>query len=136
MLARRNVHRFAELARCAIKTRSFTVNRMILALGLMAAAAIPTLGMAQPYERDQGRYCDDQGRCFDRAPDARDYSRDSGYRDQDAGRDYSRREGDQFTGRVGSHWIDAYGRRCAWREVSFHDNDGYQAFKWVTVCRE
>jgi hypothetical protein len=109
--------------------------KIILALGLMAAAGLPTAAMAQPYDPDQGRYCDDQGRCSDRAPDVRDDSRDSSYSDQATGRD-NRGDRDQYTGRVGSHWVDAYGRRCAWREVSFRDNDGYQAFKWVTVCRE
>ena len=108
--------------------------KMILALSVMAAMATPTLTMAQPYDRDQGRFCDDQGRCSDRAPDARDYSRDSGYGDQDTGRGDAR--GDQYTGRVGAHWTDGTGRRCAWREVTFQDNDGARAFKWLTVCRE
>jgi len=121
--------------------------KIILALGLMTAAA-PTLATAQPYDRDEGRYCDDQGRCSDRpAPNARDESSDSSYRGQSTGRDdrgdsdqYTGRNdrGDvgQYTGRVGSHWIDADGRRCAWREKSVRDDDGDQAFKWVTVCRE
>jgi hypothetical protein len=104
--------------------------RMILALGIMAAAAIPTMTLAQPYDNDQGRYCDDQGRCSDRAPDARDYSRDSGYTGRGLGRD------DHYTGRVGARWVDGYGRQCAWREVTFHDADGAQAFKWVTVCAQ
>ena len=110
--------------------------RMVLALGLIAAAA-PGLAMAQPYDNDQGRYdndqgryCDDQGRCSDRAPDARDYSRDSGYTGRGLGRD------DHYTGRVGARWVDGYGRQCAWREVTFHDADGAQAFKWVTVCAQ
>lgn len=108
--------------------------KLILALGLMTAAAIPTAAMAQRYD-DQGRYCDDQGRCSDRAPNVREDSRDSSYSDQATGRD-DRGDRDQYTGRVGSHWVDDNGRRCAWREVSFRDNDGYQATKWVTVCRE
>jgi hypothetical protein len=113
--------------------------KMILALGLMAAAAIPTAATAQPYDPDQGRYCDQQGQCSDRssdrAPDVREDSRDSSYSDQATGRD-DRGDRDQYTGRVGSHWVDDNGRRCAWREVSFRDDDGYQATKWVTVCRE
>jgi len=109
--------------------------RMISALGLMAAAVTPTLAIAQTYDRDQSRYCDDQGRCSDRAPDARDYSHDSGYSDQDTGRDDRGDAGDRYTGRVGAHWVNAYGRQCAWREVTFRDDDGYQAFKWITDCR-
>ena len=119
--------------------------KMILALGLMATAATPTLVSAQPYDRDQGRYCDEQGRCSDQAPDARGDTRDSSYDDQyshpdyradpDQYRDY-RSDRDQYTGRVGSRWVDANGRRCAWREVGFRDDDGYQAFKWVPVCRD
>jgi hypothetical protein len=109
--------------------------KIVSVLGVMAAMAIPTLTTAQPYERDQGRYCDDQGRCSDQAPDARDYNRDSGYNDQANGQDH-RGDRDQYTGRVGAHWVDGVGRRCAWREVTFQDNDGAQAFKWVTVCHE
>ena len=112
------------------------MNRMFLALGLMAAAAAPTLAVAQPYDSDQSRYCSDRGGCSDRAPDARDYSRDSDYSGQDTNRNDRRDEGDRYTGRVGSHWVDAYGRQCAWREVTFRDDDGYQAFKWVADCRE
>lgn len=108
--------------------------KLILALGLMAAAAPLTLAMAQPYDRDDGRYCDDRGRCSDRTPDARDYSRDSSYSERANGRDDDG-DRDQYTGRVGSHWTDAEGRRCVWREVTFHDNDRYRAFKWVTECR-
>jgi hypothetical protein len=124
--------------------------RMVLALGLIAAAA-PGLAMAQPYDNDQGRYdndqgryCDDQGRCSDRAADAHDYSRDSNYDDRGRG---DRQDGyyddrgqgagryEQYTGRVGARWVDGYGRECAWREVTFRDTDGAPAYKWITRCQ-
>ena len=109
--------------------------KLALALALAASMA-PALAFAQPYygdERDQ--YCDQQGRCYDRA-------NPRGYDDQDYGRyddwNYGRSYRDQdyhYTGRVGSHWTDEEGRRCAWREVEWRDDDGYAATKWITVCR-
>ena len=129
---------------------------MKLALALaLATAAAPTLALAQD---SYDEYCDPSGGCayrnydqdYGASPYGRDYGRydyqydrdDRGY-DRDSGgaydQGYGRRGADDrgygYTGRVGSHWIDAAGRRCAWREVSWRDDDGYQATKWVAECR-
>ncbi|MGA0601984.1 hypothetical protein ACO2Q3_14860 [Caulobacter sp. KR2-114] len=71
---------------------------------------------------------DDQG-----PPSAGAYGADSAYQ----GPDYAPPPAvdGQFTGRTGASWRDDNGRRCQWREVVRQDGDGYDSYKWVTVCR-
>ena len=121
------------------------------ALALALATAAPTFALAQD---SYDEYCDPSGQCSYRYDDDQDYSRygrDYGYeRDYDRdygdrgdydysrGYDYGRGNeggGYAYTGRVGSRWIDEEGRRCAWREVTWLDTDGYRATKWIADCR-
>ena len=126
--------------------------RLVLVAAATAALAAPAGAQAQSYY--------DQQHGYSQSPPADDYdargddhSHDGGDRDG-AGRDnggggYGRPDtygnsGDEgyrgegqgrFTGRVGASWRDDYGRRCQWREVARRDADGYNAYKWVTICR-
>ena len=131
--------------------------KFALAAAVLATACMPLAAVAQPYDDQGGGYSDqgsqsddsDQGARDngddrgDRTSDRNDQTYDQGDRNSDRGddQDYSRRHRDadhpdqRFTGRVGASWRDADGRRCSWREVTFHDDDGAQAFKWITVCR-
>jgi hypothetical protein len=133
--------------------------RLVLALGVLSTAALPVAAAAQAYpsqdpdagyqqgysgwgdnsyrgDADRGYDDQDNDRSDDsdaQAPAADAYGRDSGYRGADPG--YAP-GGDRFTGRVGAAWRDDAGRRCQWREVSHRDADGYDAYKWVTLCRD
>jgi hypothetical protein len=119
------------------------VIKLALAAAIAATSLLPLAVSAQPYDNrdsgysDQGPpgYQDDRGDNDNRQDyDRQDQDYGRGDRADDRGGD--RDHGDQqFTGRVGSSWRDQDGRRCAWREVTFHD-DGAQAYKWVTVCRD
>jgi hypothetical protein len=113
--------------------------KIALALALVTSAA-PSFALAQSnYDRS---YCDDSG-CYDRGY----YTEAYGYPVYDADRgvyydDYRYvryyapgAHGYTYTGRVGAHWIDAYGRSCAWREVAWRDDDGFAATKWIATCR-
>jgi hypothetical protein len=119
--------------------------RLALAAALAAAALLPVAAAAQPYGYDQPTpYPDERS-----SRSAGDYGRDSSVRDNDRGdQDYDREsgtsgdrgydrddQGEHYTGRAGAAWTDAEGRRCRWREVTRADEDGYQSYKWVTVCR-
>jgi len=122
-----------------------------LLLGL-TASALACSAMAQSYDddrngydgpgyQDQGRYYDqgrtyDQGRDDDRG-DWRTYDR--GYRYDRRGDDGDRwasgvQQGAHLTSRVGNSWRDADGRWCSYRELTWTDSDGYQAYKWVPYC--
>ena len=122
-----------------------------LAATLAGAVALPAAAVAQAYRDSAPGYYD--------PPQAGDYGRDSVDRDDensdngynggddryghgddrwrgDTGQGYGGQGyGDRFTGRVGAAWRDDDGRRCQWREVARRDEDGYDAYKWVTVCR-
>jgi hypothetical protein len=137
------------------------MKKLILA-GLAAIALLPAIARAQPYDGNQS-YSDDprygDQRDNDNPPPRRapppanwrgDPDRadqdDGGWSDQDradndADRDdyaSSRYEGYRsvYSGRTGASWRDAEGRSCQWREVVRRDNDGYDAYKWVPVCRD
>jgi hypothetical protein len=108
------------------------IRHAIAGVGL-AAALLPAAALAQPYysyDPPTPYHGEDGG-----VKSAQDYGRDtSAYvddndRSYDAGRQH-------FTGRVGASWRDADGRLCRWREVTREESDGYQSFKWVTVCRD
>ena len=128
--------------------------KLLFAAGLIACAT-PAVTIAQPYGDASPRYQSDSAR-DDANRDSDDADSDTGV-DSDADyddarrpdpydrydRDESRRDyamrGDReqhYTGRVGAAWIDAEGRSCRWREVSWPDHDGNAAYKWVTVCRD
>lgn len=125
--------------------------RLLLALGALSAAALPAAVLAQDYspygegnsnERGYSGWGDDSYRHVDgdqdrdvddQAPSAGAYGRDSAYQGDDTGYASGR---DHFTGRVGAAWRDPAGRYCRWREVAHRDADGYEAYKWVTLCRD
>ena len=128
--------------------------RLLLALGVLSAAALPAAALAQEdspydqgsaaapgysgwgdnsYHQDGGDHDDDDD--YGQAPSADAYGRDSGYQGVDPGYGDAR-GGDRFTGRVGASWRDGAGRYCRWREVAHRDADGYDAYKWVTLCRD
>jgi len=101
--------------------------RLVIAAGVAAAALLPAAAMAQPYYEPPTNYPDQQSRSADdnsRDSSDRDYDQDQdrgGDRDYDRGRgdaDRGQEQGDHFTGRVGSAWMDADGRRCRWREAA------------------
>ena len=126
----------------------------------LAMAAAPVASLAQGYSdddrgySDQGGYYDRNGD-YDNDQDRGDYSDQDRYssdQDDSDNRSYESRSyegrsygsyrsaglhpGEHYTGRVGSTWRDAYGRDCAWREVSWWDRDGNQAYRWVQECRD
>ena len=131
--------------------------RLVLVAAAAAALAAPAGAQAQSYYDQQRGYSqsppgdDDYARGDDYARDG--YSRDGGDRygaaPDNGGDGYGRPEaygnaGDEgyggesqgvFTGRVGASWRDDFGRHCQWREVARRDADGYDAYKWVTICR-
>jgi len=134
--------------------------KVLIGLGALAACALPLSAAAQSYHQanpqDEGAaawrdynfrpnsdqeaygngaddsrgYADDEDQG---PPSAQAYGADSAYE----GPDYAPPppSGEQFTGRVGAGWRDDQGRFCRWREVVRRDGDGYDAYKWVTVCR-
>jgi hypothetical protein len=111
------------------------MTRIALAAGLLATALAPAAAMAQVYYDPPSHH-------YNEVPSADKYYRDSAAlaadKNYDWGREAQRRaidDQDQFTGRVGSAWRDGQGRRCQWREVTWRDDDGYAAYKWVTICR-
>lgn len=134
--------------------------RLLLALGALSATALPAAALAQddsPYDQgraaapgysgwgdnsyrhDGGDQDNDADDDYGQAPSADAYGRDSGYQGADPGYRDARgdlRGGDHFTGRVGASWRDGAGRYCRWREVAHRDADGYDAYKWVTLCRD
>jgi hypothetical protein len=116
--------------------------KIALAIALATSAA-PSFALAQSYY--DRSYCDDSG-CYDHGYYYRQvygypvYDADRGVYYDDYGYVVQRYDapvahGYTYTGRVGSHWIDAYGRSCAWREVAWRDNDGFAATKWIATCR-
>jgi hypothetical protein len=82
--------------------------------------------------QDDRSYQDDRGYQDDRSRDDRGYNREGWARDD--GRDVPR--GAHYTNRVGSSWRDGDGRDCAWRELTWRDDDGAPAYKWVARCRD
>jgi hypothetical protein len=128
--------------------------KSILIAGVFAAAAAPTLSMAEPYDNSPPQY--PPGEYSQSGPYySGDYS--SGYRRDDGpydssgyyydrgppsyGNGYYARGGYAqgnrvFTGRVGASWRDYDGRRCQWREVTWRDRDDDPAYKWITVCED
>ena len=122
-----------------------------LMLGACLAATLGAPALAQPY--DQGGYEDqrdpyyDQGQGGQYDQDDRTYQGDRRY-DQDEGgydrNDYDQRRdwrtygglppGAHFTGRTGPSWRNAEGQSCAWRQMSWQDEDGNAAYRWVQRC--
>ena len=129
--------------------------RLVLVAATVAALAAPAGVQAQSYYDQQRGYSQSPPSDDYDAPGADNYSRYGAGRDgadrDNGGGGYgygrpgayrsSRDEGYRgegqgvFTGRVGASWRDDYGRRCQWREVARRDADGYDAYKWVTICR-
>jgi len=126
--------------------------KLLLTAGFLAAAAVPAVTMAQPYDSTPRYAGDDQNSYSDNDND-NDTDNDAG--DADTVRsnnhyaysdrynyDYDRaynpgrsHYNQSYTGRVGEGWVDPAGRQCRWREVTWTDRDGNQAFKWVPTCR-
>ncbi len=116
--------------------------RLVLAAAAAAALAAPAGAQAQSYYDQQRGYSQSPPADDYDARGADDYSRYGAERDPDrySGGGAYHAEGyggyrrNQYTGRVGAAWRDDYGRRCQWREVTYRDTDGYDAYKWITVC--
>lgn len=133
--------------------------KFVIGLGALAVTALPLGAVAQSYhqmnpqddgsaawrdynfrpntaEEAYGNGSDDSRQAYgapydEGPPNAGDYGADSAYQGpvDDAAPDGA------FTGRTGASWRDDQGRFCSWREVVRRDGDGYDAYKWVTVCR-
>ena len=91
------------------------------------------------YQNDRGYDDNDRG-----YQDDRGYDTDNRAYDQD--RDYDRGEqgqrgyggvppGARFTGRTGASWRNSEGQTCTWRELSWQDDSGNPAYKWIPRCR-
>jgi len=122
--------------------------KLLLAAGLLATAAVPSFTAAQPYDStpryagdDRDSYSD-QDNDNDADDDAdsvwpnNDYANSDRYNyDYDRAYNPGSHYDQSYTGRVGAGWVDPSGRHCRWREVSWTDRDGNQAYKWVPTCR-
>ncbi len=127
-------------------------------LGACLAAVLGAPVLAQPYDRDQGGgYQDQPDPYYDQsqpapqpAPDqSGGYQGDRVYNQQDRGYDQDRTyqprpawrpyggapPGARYTGRVGASWRNDQGQVCAWRELTWQDQEGNPAYKWVPRCR-
>jgi hypothetical protein len=135
--------------------------KFVIGLSAMAACALPLAAAAQSYHQvnpeDEGsaawrdynyRPNADRDDYASRGDDSRGYADDQDAGPPPSAGSYgadSAYEGPEdpaapptdgrFTGRVGASWRDDQGRYCSWREVGRRDGDGYDSFKWITVCR-
>jgi hypothetical protein len=80
------------------------------------------------YGQDNRDY-DQQDRGY--GQDNRDYQANPGWRSYGGAP-----PGARYTGRVGASWRNDQGQSCSWREMTWQDQEGNPAYKWVPRCRD